>query len=105
MGIVPQASWIQWISAGRQSMNPTSQTYRDLIIFRIMATNTGRISVKQIHESIQPQVGMSKRSLQRHLNNLEKCGLVSKDGEMPQGFTLSKHAKKLFNELATGIDE
>lgn len=86
-------------------MNLVSQTYRDLIIFRIMATNTGRISVKQIHESIQSQVVMSKRSLQRHLNNLEKWGLVSKDGQTPQGFILSTHAKKLFSELATGVDE
>ena len=86
-------------------MNLVSQTYRDLIIFRIMATNTGRISVKQIHESIQSQVVMSKRSLQRHLNNLEKWGLVSKDGQTPQGFILSSHAKQLFNELATGVDE
>lgn len=85
-------------------MNPVSQTCRDLIIFRIMATNTGRISVKQIHESIQPQVGILKRSLQRHLNNLEKWGLVSKDGQTPQGFTLSTHAKKLFQDLASGCN-
>lgn len=66
--------------------------------------NQSRISVKQIHAAIEPNMGISIRSLQRYLNGLVHWGLVAKDGETPQGFTLTDHAKQLFAELASGVD-
>jgi predicted transcriptional regulator len=49
-------------------------------------------------------MGISIRSLQRYLNGLVHWGLVAKDVETPQGFTLTDHAKQLFAELASGAD-
>lgn len=85
-------------------MTDAERTYTNLMIFKIMASTKGRVSVKQIHESIEPNMGISIRSLQRHLNGLVSWGLVSKDGEIPQGFTLTEHAKNLFKDLAKGSD-
>lgn len=49
-------------------------------------------------------MGISIRSLQRYLNGLSNWGLVAKDGETPQGFILTEHAKNLFQDLANGCD-
>lgn len=49
-------------------------------------------------------MGISIRSLQRYLNGLVTWGLVAKDGETPQGFTLTATAKLLFLDLAKGIE-
>ncbi|MNW08247.1 hypothetical protein D3C71_2050010 [compost metagenome] len=49
-------------------------------------------------------MGVSLRSLQRYLNGLAGWGLVAKDGENPQGFVLTEHAKNLFKDLANGCD-
>ncbi|GAA5184459.1 hypothetical protein GCM10023345_15140 [Acinetobacter kookii] len=85
-------------------MTDAERTYTNLMIFKTMASTKGRISVKQIHAAIEPNMGISIRSLQRYLNGLVHWGLVAKDGETPQGFTLTDHAKQLFAELASGTD-
>ena len=85
-------------------MTDADRTYMNLMIFKIMSSTKGRISVKQIHAAIEPNMGISIRSLQRYLNGLASWGLVIKDGETPQGFILTDHAKNLFKELANGCD-
>lgn len=85
-------------------MTEADRTYMNLMIFKIMASTKARISVKQIHEAIEPNMGISIRSLQRYLNGLVSWGLVVKDGETPQGFTLTEHAKNLFQDLVSGCD-
>lgn len=85
-------------------MTDADRTYMNLMIFKIMSSTKGRISVKQIHAAIEPNMGISIRSLQRYLNGLSNWGLVAKDGEIPQGFILTEHAKNLFQDLATGSD-
>ena len=85
-------------------MTDADRTYMNLMIFKTMASTKGRISVKQIHEAIEPNMGISIRSLQRYLNGLASWGLVIKDGETPQGFILTDHAKSLFKDLANGCD-
>lgn len=85
-------------------MTDADRTYMNLMIFKIMSSTKRRISVKQIHEAIEPNMGISIRSLQRYLNGLADWGLVAKDGETPQGFILTKHAKNLFQDLAKGCD-
>jgi len=85
-------------------MTHADRTYMNIMIFKTMTSTKGRISVKQIHEAIQPNMGISIRSLQRYLNGLASWGLVIKDGETPQGFILTEHAKQLFKELANGCD-
>lgn len=85
-------------------MTDADRTYMNLMIFKNMASTKGRISVKQIHKSIQPNMGISIRSLQRYLNGLAHWRLVVKDGETPQGFILTDHAKNLFKDLANGCD-
>ena len=102
MGIVFKTGWVQWNFGRGSSLTNADRTYLDLMIFRSMAKTKGRVSVKQIHEDIQPNTGISKRSLQRHLNGLANWGLVAKDGETPQGFNLTEHAKNLFQDLAKG---
>lgn len=69
-----------------------------------MSSSKGRVSVKQIYTAIEPNMGISIRSLQRYLNGLAHWGLVTKDGETPQGFKLTDHAKSLFQELANGCE-
>lgn len=85
-------------------MTHADRTYMNIMIFKTMTSTKGRISVKQIHEAIEPNMGISIRSLQRYLNGLASWGLVIKDGETPQGFILTDHAKNLFKELASGCD-
>ena len=85
-------------------MTDADRTYMNLMIFKIMCSTKGRISVKQIHAAIEPNMGISIRSLQRYLNGLSNWGLVAKDGETPQGFILTDHAKNLFQDLANGCD-
>lgn len=85
-------------------MTHADRTYMNIMIFKTMTSTKGRISVKQIHEAIQSNMGISIRSLQRYLNGLASWGLVIKDGETPQGFILTEHAKQLFKELANGCD-
>lgn len=85
-------------------MTDAERTYTNLMIFKIMTSTKGRISVKQIHAAIEPNMGVSLRSLQRYLNGLAGWGLVAKDGENPQGFVLTEHAKNLFEDLANGCD-
>ena len=85
-------------------MTDADRTYMNLMIFKIMSSTKGRISVKQIHAAIEPNMGISIRSLQRYLNGLSNWGLVAKDGETPQGFILTEHAKNLFQDLANGSD-
>lgn len=85
-------------------MTDADRTYMNLMIFKIMSSTKGRISVKQIHAAIEPNMGISIRSLQRYLNGLSNWGLVAKDGETPQGFILTDHAKNLFQDLANGCD-
>ncbi|MGS0705486.1 hypothetical protein ACVBEE_02850 [Acinetobacter sp. ANC 3781] len=85
-------------------MTHADRTYMNIMIFKTMTSTKGRISVKQIHEAIEPNMGISIRSLQRYLNGLASWGLVIKDGETPQGFILTEHAKQLFKELANGCD-
>lgn len=85
-------------------MTDADRTYMNLMIFKIMSSTKGRISVKQIHAAIEPNMGISIRSLQRYLNGLSNWGLVAKDGETPQGFILTEHAKNLFQDLANGCD-
>jgi hypothetical protein len=41
-----------------------------LMIFKILSSTKGRVSVKQIHKAIEPNMGISIRSLQRYLNGL-----------------------------------
>lgn len=83
-------------------MTHADRTYMNIMIFKTLASTKGRISVKQIHAAIEPDTGISVRSLQRYLNGLAHWGLVIKDGETPQGFNLTDHAKQLFKELANG---
>lgn len=104
MGIVFETGWIQWITAGECSMTEADRTITNLMILRIMSTTNGRISVKQIFDEIQPNMGISIRSLQRYLNGLASWGLVTKNGKKPQGFRLTDHARKLFTEMANGCD-
>lgn len=85
-------------------MTDADRTYMNLMIFKIMSSTKGRISVKQIHAAIEPNMGISIRSLQRYLNGLSNWGLVAKDGETPQGFILTDQAKNLFQDLANGCD-
>ena len=85
-------------------MTDADRTYMNLMIFKIMSSTKGRISVKQIHAAIEPNMGISIRSLQRYLNGLADWGLVAKDGQTPQGFILTEHAKNLFQDLANGCD-
>jgi len=85
-------------------MTDAERTYTNLMIFKTMVSTKGRISVKQIHAAIESNMGISVRSLQRYLNGLANWGLVAKDGETPQGFILTEHAKQLFAELASGTD-
>lgn len=85
-------------------MTDADRTYMNLMIFKTMASTKGRISVKQIHAAIEPNMGISIRSLQRYLNGLASWGLVIKDGETPQGFILTDHAKNLFKELVSGCN-
>lgn len=85
-------------------MTDADRTYMNLMIFKIMSSTKGRISVKQIHTAIEPNMGISIRSLQRYLNGLVSWGLVAKDGQTPQGFILTEHAKNLFQDLVTGYD-
>ena len=85
-------------------MTDADRTYMNLMIFKIMSSTKGRISVKQIHAAIEPNMGISIRSLQRYLNGLADWGLVAKDGQTPQGFILTDHAKNLFQDLANGCD-
>lgn len=85
-------------------MTNADRTYLNLMIFRSLAKTKGRVSVNQIKEDIQPYTGISKRSLQRYLNGLVNWGLVAKDGETPQGFILTEHAKNLFQDMAKGCD-
>lgn len=85
-------------------MTDADRTYMNLMIFKIMSSTKGRISVKQIHAAIEPNMGISIRSLQRYLNGLSNWNLVAKDGETPQGFILTEHAKNLFQDLANGCD-
>lgn len=85
-------------------MTEADRTYMHLMIFKIMSSHKGRISIKQIHTAIEPNMGISIRSLQRYLNGLAEWGLVAKDGEIPQGFTLTGTAKLLFLDLAKGIE-
>lgn len=105
MGIVFETGWIQWITAGECSMTEADRTITNLMILRIMSTTNGRISVKQIFDEIQPNMGFSIRSLQRYLNGLANLGLVEKDGQTPQGFRLSQSAKELFTDIALGKSE
>ena len=105
MGVVFEAGWIQWITAGECSMTEADRTITNLMILRIMSTTNGRISVKQIFDEIQPNMGISIRSLQRYLNGLANWGLVEKDGQTPQGFRLSQLAKELFADIALGKSE
>ena len=81
-------------------MNQAKRTYLNLMIFKIIAECKGRISVQQIHQQIEPNMGMSVRSLQRYLKGLTEWGLLVADGQSPQGFKLSEHAKRLFAEMA-----
>lgn len=81
-------------------MTESERTIMNLMILRIISTTTGRISVKQIHSEIKPNLGISIRSLQRYLKGLVYWGLIESDGQTPQGFKLSKSAKDLFNDLA-----
>ena len=104
MGIVFETGWIQRNFGRGGSMTNADRTYLNLMIFRAMAKTKGRVSINQIHEDIQPNMGISKRSLQRYLNGLANWGLVAKDGETPQGFNLTEHAKNLFQDLAKGSD-
>ncbi len=85
-------------------MTEADRTYMHLMIFKILSSTKGRVSVKQIHKAIEPNMGISIRSLQRYLNGLATWGLVAKDGETPQGFTLTATAKLLFLDLAKGIE-
>ena len=85
-------------------MTHADRTYMNLMIFQIMSSSKGRVSVKQIHQAIEPNMGISVRSLQRYLNGLAHWGLVAKDGETPQGFILTDNAKVLFHNLANGCD-
>lgn len=86
-------------------MTEADRTITNLMILRIMSTTNGRISVKQIHDEIQPNMGISIRSPQRYLNGLANWGLVEKDGCVPQGFLLSASARKLFADIALGKSE
>ena len=86
-------------------MTEADRTITNLMILRIMSTTNGRISVKQIFDEIQPNMGISIRSLQRYLNGLANWGLVEKDGQTPQGFRLSQSAKELFTDIALGKSE
>ncbi len=81
-------------------MNQAKRTYLNLMIFKIIAECKGRISVQQIHQQIEPNMGMSVRSLQRYMKVLAEWGLIQADGKTPQGFKLSEHAKNIFEELA-----
>ncbi|OTG88923.1 hypothetical protein [Acinetobacter sp. ANC 3813] len=81
-------------------MNLAKRTYMNLMIFKTISENKGRISVQQIHQQIEPNMGMSVRSLQRYLKGLTEWGLLVADGQSPQGFKLSEHAKNIFEELA-----
>lgn len=69
-----------------------------------MASTKGRNSVNQIREAMEPNMGLLLRILQRYLNGLAGWGLVAKDGETPQGFVLTDHAKNLFQDLANGCN-
>ena len=83
-------------------MTEAERTYTNLMIFKTLASTSGRVSVKQIHQAIEPNMGISVRSLQRYFNGLASWGLVAKDGKSPQGFRLTDHARQLFAEMANG---
>lgn len=81
-------------------MTDMKRTYINLLIFKILASTPGRASVNQIHKAIEPNMGISIRSVQRYLNELANWGLVDKDGRTPQGFMLAKSTRELFKDLA-----
>ncbi len=83
-------------------MTHADRTYLNLMIFKILTSSKARLSVKHIHAQIEPNMGISVRSLQRYLNGLAKWGLVTADGQTPQGFKLSANAKAIFQDLANG---
>lgn len=80
------------------------KTYINLMILRTLATTKGRISVKRIHNEIEPKVGLTVRSIQRYLVGLEYWGLVMGDGECPQGFSLTLQAQELISDMANGVN-
>jgi len=75
------------------------RTYTNLMIIRQLAMTKGRVSVAQIHEVIEPKMGITKRSVQRYMKHLEAWGLVRGDGEFPQGFSLTLQAKQLISDM------
>lgn len=46
-------------------MTHADRTYLNLMIFKILTSSKARLSVKHIHAQIEPNMGISVRSLQR----------------------------------------
>ena len=79
------------------------RTYINLMIMRTLATTRGRVSIQQIHDSIEPKMGISIRSVQRYMNRLEFWGLVKCDGACPKGFSLTLQAEEFIKDIAQGV--